>query len=333
MYQTIMFTHDDLDGAGCCILFQLFNDSKKRYEEWDVICSSITELSDRVYQEIDKGNVVPKYTTVYFADICPSVTVVQDLLNQGFTIRIYDHHQTNKWVCDLIEGAVVVPMTDVGIKECGTSLFYQHACDVAEVEPGHEYFTTKMNQKILPLFVETVRLYDTYEWKRYKKIEARQLQILFFMLGMDKFCARYLDKLKDPNDEDLINKTDMDFVLTRLESERRAIERFDPSKATDVNCRGRRVALVLGPQGANFSDLSSNFLEKYPEYDATVDFYLSSRGGTFQIRGKGDINLAEEIAQPIGGGGHPGACGAPLPQEYNDKLRSLIIEALTSYHV
>lgn len=246
----------------------------------------------------------------------------------GFDIYIFDHHSTNMWAME-IEGikGIMIATTPMGVKECGTSLFYKYAMENNE---GHEYFNEKMNEDLLPEFVETVRQYDTYDWKMTNNMQARYLQIIFGMLGIDIFYDRYIKKLTNPDDKVLIEKSDMDFVLGRIRMEQRNIEKCTPDKVMDVNINGRNIALMIGSQGANFSELSNQFLKKYPQYDGTVDFYLSGNGANFQIRGKGDIDLAYEIARPIGGGGHPAACGAPLSDEYHKKLKNLVLEALTN---
>lgn len=333
MYEKMMFTHDDLDGAGCAVLFRLFNSESVRYENWDVVMSPIPTLSDSITYYMDNGLIVPQRTTVYFADICPNVPMAQQLLSMGFDVKIFDHHQTALWIKDLIPDASIVPTSQFGTKESGTSLFYRYACEMAMMEPGHPYFNEKMNADLMYEFVEMIRLYDTYEWKRSKQIRARQLQILFSMLGRDRFCDRYVAKLMNPKEKSLISDCDLDFVTARMESEQRAIDRFTPERAIDLDCRGRRVAFVIGPTGANFSELASQFLEKYREYDAIVNFYLSPNGGSYQIRGRGDLNLADEIARPMGGGGHPGACGAQLPKQFNEALKNIVIDTLCEYHI
>lgn len=47
------YCHDDLDGAGGAILFGMYHSNEQRGVIWDVDCSSIRDLSDKVSDDIE----------------------------------------------------------------------------------------------------------------------------------------------------------------------------------------------------------------------------------------------------------------------------------------
>ena len=64
------------------------------------------------------------------------------------------------------------------------------------------------------------------------------------------------------------------------------------------------------------SELGNTLSIKNPELDFIIMINLS---GGISFRTNKDIDLSE-IAESLGGGGHKKACGAPIPNEYKEKL-------------
>lgn len=326
----ILFTHNDLDGAGCRVMYELAYHGIDP-ATWKVINCANGTVDDEVQKILD-ANILDDKATITFADICCGREMLQTLLDlYDRRIFIFDHHRTNFWAQTEYAGAVILPENALGVQQAGTNLIYQAFCNMAmnprEDKPRLRIFEPDFpTSNLLAEFSDTVRSYDTYEWKDTGNIKAKQLQTLFLLLGMERFCARYVKMLSAEVDisPSLITDTDMEFVSAKLDAEQTRIDAFTPNDCYIFELRGHKTAFTLSTVGMNVSELGYQFLRKYPEFDIFVSF-TTANGGEFSFRtAKEDLNLGEEIAKPIGGGGHPKAAGAKICEE----LRDLIAEYL-----
>lgn len=335
MLSSIMFTHDDLDGAGCRVIFELMFFSLNKGVDFDIINCANNTISDAVFEALKKENYIGIGTEIFFADICPSIEVLQVLKERNHLVRIFDHHVTNFPAQNVFPDVVIEPTNAFGKMQSGTSLLYQYAVSVAAGNTYQGAFCHKSLTdtgkwgKLLGKFVDTIRAYDTYEFKVTGEILPKHFQTLFFLLGMERFCNKYLERftsIQYPT-EALILVNDMLFVSARMEFEQRAIDSLTIDDVYDVNVKGYRTAFLLTPIAANISEVAFQFLSKYPQFDMFASFTLA-RGGEFSYRTqKEDLDVGTLIAKPLDGGGHPKSAGSPLP----DDLREKLLNALVSY--
>lgn len=357
MLKTILFDHDDLDAAGCRIVFQVAHSHLKEGEEYEVIHCSNVAVDNIVTKTIDREDI-DENTVIYFADICASRDVMETVAKKFKTVKVFDHHRTNFFVTWVIPDAVIVPENTMGVLESGTSLLFQHFCEIAANNPydprslyfmdnaslkkaidhsvKHGYGTTEtMMEKYkdgidsFQLFNELVadiRSYDTYEWKESNNITAKKLQTLFFLLGMNRFCQRYIKRIQiSGTGSNIISDNDLEFIDAKLESEKRVIDSIGVDDVYDVSIKGLKSAFILSSAGANISELASQFLTKHPEFDFFIGFNFY-KGGEYSFRTtRDDLDLGATIAQPIGGGGHPKASGAPIPLEVRAQIIDLLM--------
>lgn len=331
MLKEVLFTHDDLDGAGCSVIFRLAHLDQKLGVDYDVInCSNYSVDKDvRTRSDIDRN------TKIFFADLLCSEELLIELRDAGNIVNIFDHHLTNSYAVDVIPDARIVYVNDAGIMESGTSLLYQYYQEISmfmKDDPCIKYlFSDAVNEKLIYDFVNTIRSYDTYEWKNTNALKPKQFQTLFYLLGMNTFVEKYVGELSIPDSKQLIGDTERMFIDARLEMEQKFIDRFTPDDVIDVKVHGYRCALIIGYIGASISELGYQFLQKYPEYDIAALFMLGRNDGGFSFRCvKNNINLGKSVAGPMGGGGHPKAAGAPLPQTIHDEIVKMIIRSLKS---
>lgn len=331
MMKSILFTHDDLDGAGCRIIYELAHMTEEKGKDYTIINCGNSTVDEDVCQALLNAKTVglSRETEIIFADIVAHNETLNSL-KQGFdTVRIFDHHRTNFPAQQIIENAVIIPENDMGIQQSGTSLLWQYFNSIEVDAPGSfEILKDDYNQFLIGTFVDKVRSYDTYEWKETGDIEAKKLQTLFFMLGMERFCNRYVNLLSNKEASDLITDTDMEFVSSRLEAEQAVIDSITPDDVYQFDLRGFKTAFILGSKGANISELSHQFLSKYKDFDIFSAFMLGRRA-EFSFRTvRDDIDTGATLAVPIGGGGHPKAAGAPLKDEYVEEIMTIIMKAL-----
>lgn len=322
--RSILFTHDDLDGAGCRIVFDIA--MQLREDKYVIYNCSNQNVSDVVMNEIDNYSL--DSTIVYFADICPNTQVLQMLKDSGYTVEIYDHHPTNMFAMDYIKNALIIPSVD-GRPESGTSLLFNNLFGLI---PGK----AEAYLNILELFVDTVRSYDTYEWKSTGNMKAKKLQILFFLLGMDRFCEGYIERamyaINNMEPMETIPREYMIFIDSKLEQEQKSIDWFiNNAKVASVDINGYKTAFYIGSTGANISELCHQYLNANPEYDMMMLYFPSSNEISIRSN-REDFNTGEIICQPLGGGGHPKASGATLHEKLPAEIITLITECINSYY-
>lgn len=334
-FEEVLFTHNDLDGAGCSILYNLAHPFFL-YEGKFKIYNCSNENIDRVVQEALDNGEVDFLTKVTFGDIVCCRELLTKVVSICKSVEIYDHHRTNLWAEDICPNSVIVPENKFSEPQCGTSLMYQHYCQMAfmhsrdltysEFESNDE---TERHIQRLAKFVDTIRSYDTWEWKSTGNIMAKELQILCSLLGLEEFIKYYSKYLLyiNPTYGPIISPEDYRFIKARLHAERDRMNKFSREDVIECNVRGLKTVLALNTIGMNISDLASKFLEENPDIDMFAGFSLPD--GTFQFRTRrDDLNLGEFIAEPIGGGGHPQAAGAVISKELKQVFAELLISAM-----
>lgn len=335
MMKRVLFTHTDLDGAGCRICFSLASQHIP-YTDYRTYNCDYHNIDKCVMKAIDH-NMIQKDTEVFFADICASRETMQMLKDEGYNVKIFDHHPTAEFVKEIFEDAVVVSVNEKGIMECGTSLLFKYFRQCAletNNNPYRKYFCkNEFNHFNYDMFVElvdTIRQWDTYEWKKSNNQKAKNLQTLFKILDMGSFCSKYLGRITNIMNHklSLIPRSDMEFIISKNNAEQRIINKYNPDNVYTIDVRGYKCALICGYVDVNISELAYQFLTKYPEFDMFAIFTFSN-GGKFEFRAvKDDIDLGKEIALPAGGGGHKLAAGANINSITKDAIIQMLVENL-----
>jgi hypothetical protein len=308
--------------------------------DYDVVHNTNGNLDENVLEFL-AGDLYTEDTVIWFSDLCPSEDVLLKVQAAVKTVYVVDHHRTNMYALNFLdaEHGIVVPTQDGGKMESGTSLLFQKMVELGEgssyrIDKGALTNGSFKHREYISHFVDTVRSYDTYEWKDTGNKEAKELQTLFYLLGTERFSKMYLRLLRDPSmtDEHVIPHFGImtrEFVDAKLEAEQRAIDSFTLDDIVDCNVRGYRTALLMKPAGAaNISELANQFLVAHPEFDVFAQFSLTDGGGYSFRAIRNDIDLGAEIAAPLGGGGHPKAAGAMFKQDMKDRLKDMIIQHL-----
>lgn len=332
MLETILFDHDDLDAAGCKIIFSIAHSHKSEGDDYKIIHCSNNNVDEIVRKNLEADDI-DENTEIFFSDICASREVMEHIVSKFKTVKVWDHHRTNFFITHIIPDAVIVPENSMGILESGTSLIYQHYAKLSTDDPKlpyAKYFND--SNSILPKLVDTIRSYDTFEFKETNNLDAKKLQLLFYMLGMKRFCNRYIDIImSDEHHDELFTDNDKDFIDARLENEQRIIDSINKTHVYDVSIRGYNAAFIMSTGGASISELGYQFLNKYPEYDVLIGYSFYLDGGAYSFRCiRDDIDAGKTIGGPIGGGGHPKAAGAPIPKEIKDQIASILLSNIDS---
>lgn len=335
-FNEVAYVHTDLDGAGCTILYKLAHLYDKESDEtWRLFNVDNDRINEVVLNDLNSGKL--KHTTkIMFADICVKKHVLTQLKKRGIEdVTILDHHKTNLPALDVYPDSTIwVPKDNTEPLQSGTSLMYDYYRNLYGNDAGGQFpFNDVQMNSNLAIFVDIIRSYDTYEWKETGDIAAKELQVLFQLLGMERFCKRYINKFSNPfcDDNHIISENDMEFVSRKIELEETTIEEFSPNDVYDISYNKKLGALALGTRGANINELANSFLTKNPEYDFMVSFDLS-RTPAFSFRAvKDDIDLGKDFAGQIGGGGHPKAAGAFVKPDLIDRIVDMLYDYLSEH--
>ncbi len=302
-----LFSHNDLDGKSCGYLAQLaFGDNCKIS-----YCSHGT-INDRVEMLLD--NPKERKTEIIITDIAVNEELMMRLderSNAGGKVKLIDHHATALHFNGFDWGHVQVRYDDDRLT-CATSLFYEYLIENNKLKP-----TGALNE-----YVELVRLYDTWEWFD-KKVEAKRLNDLFFILPPDKFEDQIMDRLKGDSFQfsetettilDLEEENIADYIKKK---QRQMVEIWDTWSLGEGSEEKTYKIGILHAERYH-SELGNEINRENPHLDLIVILNISNkRIGLRTIHDEVDCSI---YAKQYGGGGHPKASGGNMTSEAFEKF-------------
>ena len=289
-----VFTHTDLDGIGCAILAKLAFRGNV-----DVEYCNYDEINEKISDYISNND---NKNLIYITDISVNEEVAK-LLDKRGNAQLLDHHPTaldlNKY-----SWCRVTVEEPGGLKTSGTKMFYHwlgmNGCFNDELE----------NNKLLDVFVELVRNYDTWRWAELgdEGILCKQVNDLLYLYGREKFISWCISKIfcGDSFNLDDTDKLLLNIIQKEIDD---YIEKKDKQLFTLPIC-GWIAGCVFAEK--YFSELGNRLCKMHPEIDfiAMIDM-----DGTVSYRTiREDLNLGQTIAKQFGGG-HPKAAGSQFPKE------------------
>lgn len=201
--KVLLFTHSqDIDGMGCAII------AKYYFENCEVVPTKTFDITRAFEEKINRGDI-ESYDKIFVTDLCikePLLSQIDKSLWKD-KILVLDHHKS-----EIDEGNAKYDFVNIvveknGIKESGTSLFYQ-------------YLINNMGFKrtaILDELVEWTRQYDVYDWVKKKNKNAQKLHILFEMLGYEKYIDIIFKKVRSNQDKIIFNEFEEGVVVKYFE--------------------------------------------------------------------------------------------------------------------
>ncbi|MDD2518498.1 MAG: hypothetical protein PHI05_00590 [Bacilli bacterium] len=285
----------DIDGMGAvCLANAVFKDI-------DVILVEVSELKDALELVKDKN-----YSTVFITDL-PIRQDSINLINNNETLKErivhFDHHSSELSNNDY--SFINVVTIKNGINTCGTSLFYDYLKTVHK--------TPLLDKDYTKEFVELVRSYDTYDWKKEKNIAARDLTTLFTVVGHKEFIDKYSYELLTNENHFNFYKNDR-FLIDAKDKEVENYINLCDEKLIRINLYGNDIGVSISE---NYRSEVGNYLsEKYKDelkFILIVNFMRNS----FSFRTvRDDVNLGEFAKRitPLAGGQEK-AAGMPINSE------------------
>ena len=297
-----LFTHTDLDGVGCEILGRiLFR------ENINVTRCNYDNIDNKVEEFL---NNTEEYDKLFITDISVSKKIADKLNSISDKVILLDHHKTALWLNEYPYALVQVEDESIG-KLCGTYLFYEY------LKKNYEEFN---NTHALELFVDYVRMYDTWEWKeKYNNIIPKRLNDLMYIDGVYEFKNKMKYKLE--NNYPIVDDVD----ILKLDIEQINIDSYVAQKdetliVNDNLFPGYIVGITFADK--YISELGNKLCELHSELDFVVLINMSSLIVSYRTV-KNDIDLSA-IAKGYGGGGHPKASGSQFNVSIiNDVLNNI----------
>ena len=297
-----LFTHTDLDGISCEILGKIAFE-----EDINVVRCNYGDIDAKVEEFINRAE---EYDKLFITDISVNKEIADKLLSVSDKVILLDHHKTALWLNEYPYALVQVEDESVG-KMCGAYLFYEY------LKKNHKEFD---DTPALKLFIDYVRMYDTWEWKeKYDNIIPKRLNDLMYIDGPNEFIDKMVYRLG--NNLFIFDDTD----LMKLQIEQTYINSYITQKNETL-----MVNDSLFPEytvGITFADkyiseLGNKLCELHPELDFVVLINMSTLAVSYRTV-KDDLDLSD-IAKRFGGGGHPKASGSRFDASIvNDMLNNI----------
>ncbi|MBS8264461.1 oligoribonuclease [Mesobacillus boroniphilus] len=295
-----LFTHNDLDGVACGILFRLAFGEKA-----DIRYNSVSGLNFQVEKYFERMNDrMKKEDHLYITDLSVNHEVTEKInqfVQNGGKAKLIDHHKTALHFNEYSWGLVKVE-DDSGTLTSAASLVYDYL-----VQGNHLVKNGSLDE-----FVELVRQYDTWDWDILKNYKAKNLNDLFFMVSIEEFEERMVPRLTSGDTFDYD-----DFEKKLLEMEEDKIERYIRRKKREIiqiETDGLYGGIVHAE--SYHSELGNELGKEYPHLDYIAILNLGGKKISFRTI-HDDVDVSA-VAGEFGGGGHAKASGCSMNKEaYN----------------
>ncbi|TLS35048.1 DHH family phosphoesterase [Pseudalkalibacillus caeni] len=288
-----LYSHNDLDGVGCGIIAKIAFGP-----EVLVRYNSIGGLNYQIERFFERNH---KDDYLFISDLSvneENEKRIEDFVKSGGEAKLIDHHKTALHFNKYEWGEVTVEYED-GRLACATSLLYGYLKENNKIEPT----------RTLDEFVELVRQYDTWEWEMNDNNEAKRLNDLFFMISIEEFEERMVERILSRESFTLD-----DFEEKILDMEENKIERYLRKKKREMVqtfIDGHCVGIVHAE--SYHSELGNELGKTCPHLDYIA--IINVGGKKISLRTIHNNIDVSEVANQFGGGGHAKASGCPLTED------------------
>lgn len=287
-----LFTHNDLDAVGSVILSEL------AFGNVDYEMHNHSTINDAVKKWVDSD----PDDECYIVDISINQELMQEIVDKGLNVKLFDHHVTALEMNNFNNCKVVVNKIINGkeIQTCGTELFFDYLKENGFLTPT----------KSLEKFVEVVRNYDTWRWNSMGKegYISKIINDLFYLLGVDDFKSWISYSIGNNEFPNLPEELRNIFNIHQREIDEYINEKS--KNIYDVNLCVDDKTLLCGVVFADnyVSELGNRLHNMFPKYDLIAIVDLNSRVISYRTI-KTDVDVSA-VAKKYGGGGHKKASGS-----------------------
>lgn len=294
LYKNVLLSHTDADGLGSVIFAQHFDLSFDKIISYDYGFEKEAAAVQILY---DAENIV-------VADLSLTPALHNDLLTKGKTVRVFDHHETSRWIAEKA-GCVWDG------KRSGTNIFFD------------EYVKPRVGRyrPVVREFVELVSVYDLWQLDSPIRPMSEDLQRVFVKYGNwdlddalirhDRYITAMLRKLQ--KDEHFgWNNVELRYIREARVSEDKAYEEALNMLQIRRDNHGRRFSVFSA-----WGKISMTCHRMLSVDNMDVDYVVVAqtfhgKWGTMSLRSReGKFDLMELA----GVAGHKASAGAALTPE------------------
>ena len=305
--RVLLFTHSqDIDGMGCAVL------ARKAFGDYTLVPTKTFEITKNVENYI-KSKKIYDFDKIFVTDLCIKEPLLKFIDNDEILknrLLVLDHHKTEIEEGNNKYDFVNIIVQKNGRKESGTSLFYNYLIQ-------NNYL---QRSNILDELVEWTRQYDVWDWESKNNINARNIHVLFEVLGYDAYLKIINDKV-DKLNSIVFNNYEKEVIdKFNKEMEKDILNILNDMKCVDLSIDGNifKVGFVKCPY--KYRNDMNKFIKKNNVYNIDAVGMIMTDIETVSYRQVKDVDVSI-ISKYFGGKGHRGA-GSNLQE--NEKFKMVI---------
>lgn len=278
----ILFTHSDLDGAGCAVLF------KTLYPNGDISFCPSGAAPEKIRGFLRTGKTADVITITDVSIDDDTASDLERLQAQGIKVVMFDHHESSMNVKDY-------KWANIDTRLCATALYFN---SMRSSNPrAKEYME----------FARLVNVFDNYQVGNKEFERAHQLNKIMEYHKDKKSLSSFVERMLvnpvcDPDAEEA------PIIEYILHNDRKYIEAAVRRAIIMPSGQGMPKAVVAASRCIN--DVAQRILNEHKEvgFVEIIDLERES----VSVRSRGKFN-ASAYAESKGGGGHKEAAGYRFP--------------------
>ncbi len=298
----------DADGIMPVILTDL------AFDDYDYQLLDVDEVDTFMAECLD-NHFFDSYDKIFMVDLCIGESVAARIDTMEFKKKflILDHHYANLALNKY--SFIKIIDEENGIKESGTSLYYKYLLT--------NYSNEYLKRNSVSYMTTLVRLGDTWQWQEFNVPEARDLVTILSYYGNEKFINNYGRFLRK-NNEFYFNEAEK--ILIDIDRTKMA-EYIEQTREHIIfrEIQGYKVGIVFAEL---YRSELGNALAKYYQDDVDL-IMIINMNRSLSFRGIKDSVNVSDFAKIFGGKGHKLAAGAPLPNNFKEKVLNIILQSET----
>ena len=295
-----VFTHTDLDGVSS--FFEICEKYKRMgytLDDINVTFVNHKEIDKKIINFLNEADL-SVLEKLYITDITFQDIEVGHILEEKLgsnRLELVDHHNTAKHLMDTFDWCYIADKHSDGRLSCATSLLAERF--------------GLLDDKLNAEYVELVRLYDTWDWEKEGKVEAKDLNDFMYLIGRKDFVYRYRT-----------GGIRVSFSAREkycLELEKTRVQKYVEGVAKTLvktNFLDYRIGYVFNEQ---YGSSLGNYIvshEDNNDIDFVVMINMCAKRVSFVTK-RDDIDLGTQVASLFGGGGHPKASGCSFSLDFD----------------
>lgn len=276
-----LFTHADLDGAGCAVLLKRQDATVNiRFCNYETLDKTLTSFIDGIAN-------LSSDDLLLITDICPSKDIcerIDEEVTKKIKVQLLDHHKTRSWVAKY-------PWAKFNNGKCGTQLV--------------EYWLDE-SDNVTHAFVAAVDAWDRWLLKSDHRTRGEELNTLCSFMGLDDFVNRFSKNLVLDQEEPFMT------MLTYIEkSKKRYINKVikDQLESARPHLDGYANTFKIFFATDYISEIGNDILAHPDGEDLKYVVIITPGSNRCSLRSReGEVDVSD-IAKQFRGGGHASAAG------------------------